>query len=273
MMDQPVRLGRVLGATCLACLLMALVLPPLHQAPSYGQFADQRNLMGVPRAMDVLSNLAFALWGLFGMSFITERVRTRAAGSWVVPAGVYFGGLLLSAGGSAWYHVDPNAAGLAIDRACMVPALAGLMALLAEERVGHRVALSVAVAGCAIGWLAVGIWMLNGNVLPWALFQFGGAPVLLACALLPSTRSAGGIGWLAVLLIYALAKVFEFADHAVFELSNGLISGHTLKHVFAACTAWPVWQGLRRRQHPLPGPTQVPRVDTARTMRSDHGLA
>ena len=45
---------------------------------------------------------------------------------------------------------------------------------------------------------------------------------------------AGMIGW------YALAKGLELGDHAVFALTQGLVSGHTLKHLAAAMAAWPV---------------------------------
>ena len=36
------------------------------------------------------------------------------------------------------------------------------------------------------------------------------------------------------LIGYAVAKVFEFADHAIFEATSGAVSGHTLKHLLAA---------------------------------------
>jgi hypothetical protein len=45
---------------------------------------------------------------------------------------------------------------------------------------------------------------------------------------------AAVIGW------YALAKALELGDHVVFDLTLGLVSGHTLKHMAAALAAWPV---------------------------------
>ncbi|HYP70910.1 MAG TPA: hypothetical protein VEP93_08480, partial [Variovorax sp.] len=39
---------------------------------------------------------------------------------------------------------------------------------------------------------------------------------------------------------YALAKVLEMADGAVYELTLHLVSGHSLKHVVAALAALPV---------------------------------
>ena len=39
------------------------LLPPIPQDPSYHNFADQRRLAGIANALDVLSNIPFALVG------------------------------------------------------------------------------------------------------------------------------------------------------------------------------------------------------------------
>jgi hypothetical protein len=50
-----------------------------------------------------------------------------------------------------------------------------------------------------------------------------------------------GLGW------YVAAKVVERHDRGIFELL-GIVSGHTLKHVFAAVGAgWLVWMLAARR--------------------------
>jgi len=47
--------------------LVALFGPALEQPADYHAFADQRTLAGIPHALDVLSNLAFASWGWAGL--------------------------------------------------------------------------------------------------------------------------------------------------------------------------------------------------------------
>ena len=54
-------------------------------------------------------------------------------------------------------------------------------------------------------------------------------------------------GW--VIAAYAVAKVVEVGDHAIFEATGGWLSGHTLKHLVAACAAWPVIAALRPMQN------------------------
>ena len=44
-----------------------------------------------------------------------------------------------------------------------------------------------------------------------------------------------------------VAKLFEAGDHVIFEATGQLLSGHTLKHVIAAFSAWPVIAALAER--------------------------
>ena len=65
--------------------------------------------------------------------------------------------------------------------------------------------------------------------------------VLVLClALGKPVSGAWGIplGW--VIAAYAVAKVLELQDHLVFEGTQGLLSGHSLKHAVAALAAGPV---------------------------------
>jgi hypothetical protein len=45
---------------------------------------------------------------------------------------------------------------------------------------------------------------------------------------------------------YALAKLLEANDDAVFHLTQGIISGHSLKHLAACMAAWPVLAALKK---------------------------
>jgi len=51
----------------LTLLLLAVGLPALHQPASYHAFADARSLFGVPHTADMLSNLPFSVFRLWGL--------------------------------------------------------------------------------------------------------------------------------------------------------------------------------------------------------------
>jgi hypothetical protein len=69
--------------------------------------------------------------------------------------------------------------------------------------------------------------------------------LLLTLALAKPMGSDLGLkpGW--VIFLYGLAKVFELSDHAIFEATHELVSGHTLKHLAAALAALPVLHAVR----------------------------
>ncbi|MDB5928867.1 MAG: hypothetical protein JWR60_574, partial [Polaromonas sp.] len=237
----------------LAALLMALLAlagPALPQAARYHDFADHRAWGALLHAMDVLSNLPFAAWGVAGLWTLAGALRRRAIdGASAALAGVFFAGLLLTAGVSARYHWQPDDAGLFRDRAGMVLAFAGLLGLAALQGAGRRAGLGLAVAVLLLGPLSVRAWAASGNLLPWAVLQFGGMALIvgLACVapLAPASPVPGlRIHWAGVIGLYALAKLLELADHQVFALTGQLVSGHSLKHVVASFAAGPVLLAL-----------------------------
>ena len=230
-----------------AVLLMAALAAwlPAHDLPAgYHGFADQRAWWGLPHAMDVLSNLPFALMGVWGLVALR---RLSAGGVGAVQralAGVFFAGLLLTALCSAGYHLHPDDAGLCLDRLGMSLAFAGLLGLAAADRISPRagwvLALVVAVAApvaALIAWRA-------GNMTPWTVLQGGGLVLLAALALRRPGPGALGFSIAAVIALYAVAKALELADAPVYALTQGLISGHSAKHLVAALAAWPVVRAL-----------------------------
>ena len=267
MLTHLTRSEKSLLLACLALLLAAFLGPHLAQPAHAHDFADQRSLGVLPCALDVLSNLSFALAGAFGL-LVLWRVPTSALDvTQQATAFLFFVGLLLTAAGSTWYHLAPDDAGLAIDRAGMSVAFAGLMGLLAAARISPRSGTALAGALMVLAPASVLVWLQSGNLLPWALVQFGGMGLLLW--ILATTRAAAGavrVRWAGVLLLYALAKLFEVQDHAVYAATGELFSGHTVKHVIAAFAAWPVIDALRRQAQRQNGPRPAAMSDESRSL-------
>lgn len=239
------------GAALLALWLFALVLGPaladalglaLH---AHGHpFADTRSWLGVPHAMDVFSNapfLAAGVWGLLAMRLRRLARATREA------ARVFCAGLLLTGLGSACYHWAPDAAGLVWDRLGMAVAFAGVLALAVAERVGQVPARQALRGVLPLALLSALLPAVSGNVLPWAVVQFGGMALLVWLALRQPVAGAVGIRLGALVGLYALAKVLELGDGAVFLVTAGTVSGHSLKHIAAAGAALVVLACLGRQ--------------------------
>ncbi|BFO57759.1 hypothetical protein [Acidovorax sacchari] len=253
----PLPLSRREGVLCAALLAgvaLALAGPAIPPGPQAYAYADQRTLWGLPHAMDVLTNLPFALLGLFGLARLAARVREgalRAAGA--AAAGLFFAGLLLTAGGSALYHWQPHGITLLADRAGMLVAFAGMLALAVDERIGARAAALAGATVLAGGAAALRTWGITGDLWPWAVLQGGGMLLLLALAADAwRCRRAGrvplpgrlGVSLAAVIGWYGLAKLLEAGDAAVFAATGQMVSGHSLKHLAAAMAAWPLLAAL-----------------------------
>ncbi len=225
---------------CLALLALGAWGPSIAQPSHYHAFADQRALFGVPNMMDVLSNLAFAGFGLVG----AWRIRRLPQGA-ISPvqrslADLFFAGLLMTALCSAWYHVEPQDLGLAVDRCGMAIAFAGLLGLAAATRVSDRAGQWLTLAVLVCGAWSIWTWSTSANVLPWAVLQYGGIVLMLGLGSLSPRDGALPVSWTTVILVYALAKVLEQTDEQVYHLTGELVSGHTLKHIVASCAALPV---------------------------------
>ena len=176
---------KLLGAALLMVLL-AVAGPALPQPASFHDFADQRAWGALPHALDVLSNLPFAAWGVAGLWALARAVRQRAIDSASAGlAGLFFAGLVVTAGVSALYHWQPDDAGLVWDRMGMVLAFAGCWGWRPCRRVSRRAGIALAAAVLLLGPVTVQVWAASGNLLPWAVLQIGGMALILALAWLP----------------------------------------------------------------------------------------
>lgn len=253
-MERRAAIG-LIGGLAVAAGMGALLVPPIPQDPAYHRLADARAWLGVPNALNVLSNAGFVLVGALGLAFVAGR----RAGAQAFrepgergPYAVFFGGLLLTGIGSAYYHWAPGNPRLAWDRLPLAITLMGLLDAVIAERIGVRVALRLLGPLVALGAASVGYWALTenrgaGDLRAYALVQFYPlvAIPLMVWWLPPRYTAAAGL--LAAAAIYALAKLPELADAWILSATR-VVSGHTLKHLLAALAGYAVLRMLRHRR-------------------------
>jgi hypothetical protein len=207
-------------------------------------FVDARTFWGVPNFMDVWTNLAIGIAGLLG-GWALLRGGPWAPGTRLALA-VFFGGLLFTGFGSAWYHWAPDAQSLVLDRTGMAVTFAGALALAVAERVGQKPAVCVMRLTLVVALLSAVMPLTHGNVLPWAVVQFGGMALMVWLALHQPRAGALGVRLGVLIGLYALAKLLELGDDAVFHATGDVVSGHSLKHLVAGLAAWPVLRAMRQ---------------------------
>lgn len=247
----------ILWASAAVIALAAALVPPFAQPEAYHAFADQRAVLGIANFLDVASNLAFLVVGVMGLYFVFKG--TRADGSrafqdaserWAW--GLVFAATALTCCGSGYYHLAPDSPRLAWDRLPMAIGFMGIVAAAVSERIsvkaGGRLLVPLGLLGAASVWYwrwsaARGIENLN----PYGAVQFGSALlVLLIIVLFPPRYTRGG-DFFAGVLLYALAKVAEHLDRAIFAVTGEIVSGHTLKHLLAAVAIFWLLRMLKLR--------------------------
>jgi hypothetical protein len=248
----------LLLAPAVVIAIIGLLLPPIPQPMSYHQFADQRPWLGIPNFGDVVSNLPFAIVGIWGLIFLLRpSAQNRFADPrqrWIYILWIYrllFAGLLLTAVGSAYYHLDPGNARLVWDRLPIMIVFMALVDAVIAERVSVNVGLWLLPALLAIGGGSVLQWRASelhghGDLRFYAAVQVYAILVLLLALLLPPKYTRGS-DFAVVVGLYILAKILETADRQIFAVGH-IVSGHTLKHLAAATASYWILRMLQKRE-------------------------
>ena len=216
----------------------ALWLPPLPQPLGYHDFADHRSMLGVPNFMDVVTNAGFLLAGIAGLLVVGRRRAAFESPIERAPYAVFFSGVLLTAVGSAYYHLAPDNPRLFWDRLPMTVAFMGLISAQVVDRISVRAGLRLLGPMLVLGAASVVYWRATelagaGNVMPYGVLQAYAVVMLLVIAVLHPSRYTRGTDIYWVFAAYVAAKLFEALDGPVLGLGH-VASGHSLKHLAAA---------------------------------------
>lgn len=226
-------LEKISFALFVLCLAGMGTQPLLFQSAAYHAFADHRGWLGLPNALDVLSNLAFLAPGLWGLS-LASRTPEPLRGS----LHLLSTGLVLTALGSALYHVNPNDFSLLWDRVPMVLVFSGVMGAMAYQYLGEEAVHRWQNAWLYLGLVALAVWANTGDLRLYVVVQVGGflvGAVWIAWGYAVRGRHANEpeLPWAAVWVGYGAAKLAEYLDHWVWEQSAQVVGGHAFKHVLA----------------------------------------
>ncbi len=247
--DRPLAWRQYAWAAVIALLPCAMVftmVAPLPQDLAYHAFADRRSWLGIPHFANVISNLPFVVVGAVGLWHVAVAARHATAPGERVAQLVFFAGILLTGVGSSWYHLQPDNKSLVWDRLPMSVGFMALLSMLISERVSLRWGTRLLAPLCLLGLVSVVWWAMKDDLRLYAIVQF--YPMLIIVLMLwrlPSRYTHGNWYW-GILAWYAVAKVCEAADGWLLQTLH-VVSGHSLKHLFAALAAWWLLRMLQLR--------------------------
>jgi hypothetical protein len=219
--------ARLLIAAAVALIVAGFFffVPSIAQDETYHLFADNRAILGIPNFWNVASNLPFAIVGFLGLWKLRGALDR-----------VLFTGVVLTFFGSAYYHLAPSDPRLVWDRLPMTFVFMPLLACVVsrESNSGSSRWLLASLVTC--GAASVVWWSITNDLRLYVLIQYG--PLLILLPALWFIRDARYLA--AVLGLYALAKLAEFYDRALFSYLP--VSGHAAKHVLAALATYVIFR-------------------------------
>jgi hypothetical protein len=238
----------LLGSFVLA-LLVAVVIEPIPQDPSYHAFVDTRSGLGVPNFGDTASNIGFAVVGIWGLWLVLGRIGkdvfTQRGDAW--PYIAFFAGIAFVSLGSAYYHLAPDNDRLFWDRLPMTVGFMAIFSALVADRIHQPIATRLLLPVLVLaGLLSLLYWdwseaQGHGDLRFYGLVQFYPMVALpLILWLFPKANYTAGNYLFWVVFWYALSKVLEFFDTEIFSLLGHTVSGHSLKHLAAAVATFVV---------------------------------
>jgi hypothetical protein len=223
----------------------------IPQDPSYHLFKDTRSLCRIPHFWNVCSNFPFLIVGLLGL-YSLKNQKLQVIKEFKIAYFLFFLGVFFVAFGSAYYHLWPTNLTLVWDRLPMTLAFMALFSILIAEFIHVRLGKALLFPFVLLGIASVLYWNYTekqgqGDLRFYALVQF--FPILCIPILLLFFRSRyqPTYAYWGLLLLYGIAKFCESFDQEIFEFLGEQMSGHSLKHLFAALGIFLLWKAYQQR--------------------------
>lgn len=239
----------LLAITALA-ILSLFFINPIPQDPEYHHFADQRTMFSIPNFLNVFSNIFFVITGFLGLSSLSGKEKDSFKFHLLF---FLFLGILLTGLGSAWYHLHPDNNTLVWDRIPMTIVFNSLMCFILFQRINPATSKIIYFPFLIAGILSVLYWkhteaVGQGDLRFYAFFQF--LPLILIPVILllfPGAKKST-VQFILIAAFYVAAKICEHKDATVFSISNHLISGHSLKHIFASASTFIIYRLIKTKE-------------------------
>ncbi|MFH2047234.1 MAG: ceramidase domain-containing protein [Pseudomonadota bacterium] len=237
--------------TATAVLVGLLFVEPMPQDLGYHQFKDSRLLLAIHNFWNVVSNIAFFIVGALGVIKLRESGKLKIIPDIKFVYYCLFSGMILVAFGSGYYHIRPDNQTLVWDRLPMTIVFMALFSIVISEFISIRIGKAVFLPLIICGISSVLYWHFTelsgkGDLRFYAIIQF--LPMLLIPIILITFNSiytnVSSYWWL--LAAYIIAKLFEHFDGQVLTATD-LISGHSIKHIAAACGIYILLFSYERR--------------------------
>ena len=185
----------------------------------YHYFADKRRLVGLPNAMNVLSNLFIIIPVIYLLKHKTENNTNN---------NLLIIHITLLSLASAYYHYNPSDKSIFWDILMIATLSIIVLNIINEYKYGSLFYI--------LGILSVVYWKQTGDIRLYLLILIG-VPIIFFLKYYGNKEEEDDKGikknLYIILFFTVLYRFVEYYDHQIYNITNKMISGHTLKHIFA----------------------------------------
>lgn len=207
---------------------------PITQSQDYHNFADDNYLLNVNNFWNVFSNLPFVIIGIYGLFLVNKSIKNEV---FIYNYYCFFVGIILTGFGSAYYHYNPNDASLIWDRLPMTISFMSFFTIIIGTFIDENFAKKSLYYLLSIGLLSIIYWKFYQDLRMYLLVQFLPIGLLFIILLLSNKNKESKKYFLIMVSFYIFAKILENNDLYIYNLTNKIISGHSLKHFSAGVAA------------------------------------
>ena len=184
---------------------------------SYHNFADKRTFLGIPNALNILSNIAILIPAIY---LLQQKDKSFTSNLLIFH-------ILLLVIASSYYHLNPSDETIFWDIMMIATTFMIVFIMISDTKYG------LLLYSYAI--LSILYWKYTGDLRLYILILIG-LPLYL---IFKYYKNVGLRNYLYIIIsMYIILRISEHNDHLIYNLTDNQISGHTLKHIFAGIGIW-----------------------------------
>lgn len=230
-----------------------MFIPRVPQWLSYHHFADERRILGIPNFWNVFSNVFFLFIAILGFKELRrQQANKNLRRQELIVFFILFFGILSTGIGSSYYHWAPGNDRLVWDRIPMTLVFMSLVSLTIMERIHFNFGFRLLIPLLLLGVASVLYWYWtelsgHGDLRFYGLVQYYSIFLILFILIFFPKPYPPLKAYLGMFIFYVIAKICEYFDFRIYEWT-ALVSGHTLKHCFAAISTYFALVMLREKK-------------------------
>jgi len=199
---------------------MEYLLNKISLPKKYHNFADRKTLFGIPNAMNVLSNIAI----LIPFFYLLKKKENTNQENMLSEKNLLIIHILLLTIASIYYHYNPSDNTIFWDILMIATLSIIVLNIINNHEYGKLLYI--------LSILSVIYWKYSGDIKLYLIILIG-VPIYFFLKYYKNKNDTIRKYLYFTIFFTILYRIVELYDHQIYKITGNIISGHTLKHIFA----------------------------------------